>query len=131
MTDYQAYSAMLNAGIDMFMVSSAYGARAITEIFAEVKIGVQNNSFDMSRLNEAVTRIIAVKLSMGLVEQVKAQNIVAEPEITTIPEPLKATTEYEDSLTAVRESLVLLKNTDNVLPVTNIKSGIEYVVLVG
>ena len=81
MTDYEAYSAMLNAGIDMFMVSSAYGARAITEIFAEVKIGVQNNTFDMSRLNEAVTRIIAVKMSMGLVEQVKAQNILTEEDI--------------------------------------------------
>jgi hypothetical protein len=30
MTDYEAYSAMINAGIDMFMVPSAYGIRAIT-----------------------------------------------------------------------------------------------------
>ena len=30
MTDYEAYSAMLNAGVDMFMVSSDYGVRAIT-----------------------------------------------------------------------------------------------------
>lgn len=51
MTDYEAYSAILNAGIDMFMVPSAYGVRAITEIFAEVKIGIHNNSFDISRLN--------------------------------------------------------------------------------
>ena len=81
MTDYQAYSAILNAGIDMFMVPSAYGVKAITEIFAEVRIGIHNNSFDISRLNEAVTRIIAVKLSMGLVEQIKSHHIITEQEI--------------------------------------------------
>lgn len=42
---------MLNAGIDVFMVPAAYGVRAITEIFSEVKIGMQNNTFDISRLN--------------------------------------------------------------------------------
>lgn len=78
MTDYEAYSAILNAGIDMFMVPSAYGVRAITEIFAEVKIGIHNNSFDISRLNEAVTRIVAVKMSMGLVEQIKSHHIITE-----------------------------------------------------
>lgn len=44
---------------------------------------------------------------------------------------MKVTTEYQDSLTAVKESLVLLKNANNTLPVTNLKSSIEYVVLVG
>ena len=39
--------------------------------------------------------------------------------------------EYQDSLTAVRESLVLLKNNQNVLPATALKSSIKYVVLVG
>lgn len=76
MTDYEAYAAILNAGIDMFMVPSAYGVRAISEIFAEVKIGMHNNSFDISRLNEAVTRIVAVKMAMGLVEQVKSNHII-------------------------------------------------------
>lgn len=40
-----------------------------------------------------------------------------------------ATTEYEDSLQAVHESLVLLKNNNNTLPLK--PSTLEYVVLVG
>lgn len=42
--------------------------------------------------------------------------------------PVSATTEYEDSLQAVHESLVLLKNA-NILPIK--PAGLEYVVLVG
>lgn len=96
MTDYEAYSAILNAGIDMFMVPSAYGARAITEIFSEVSIGIHNNSFDISRLNEAVTRIIAVKMSMGLVQEVKSHHIITEEDapIPEVPQPVKGSSEY-------------------------------------
>lgn len=50
-----------------------------------------------------------------------------EPVTPQQPE-VHATTEYEDSLTAVHESLVLLKN-NAVLPVD--ASTLEYVVLVG
>lgn len=42
---------------------------------------------------------------------------------------VSATSEYEDSLQAVHESLVLLKNANNVLPLQ--VSNLEYVVLVG
>lgn len=41
-------------------------------------------------------------------------------------------TEYQDALQAARESLVLLKNDNKLLPVKGIKNGtIQYVVLVG
>lgn len=36
-----------------------------------------------------------------------------------------------DSLNAVHESLVLIKNTNNILPVRNLRTGIENVILVG
>jgi hypothetical protein len=39
--------------------------------------------------------------------------------------------EYQDSLAAVRESLVLLKNNFNFLPATNLRTSIRYVVLLG
>lgn len=39
--------------------------------------------------------------------------------------------EYQDSLDAVHESIVLLKNSNNLLPTENIVSTIKYVILVG
>lgn len=70
---------------------------------------------------------------MGLVEQIKSHHIITEQEIPKNIEiqEIKGTNEYEDSLTSVRQSLVLLKNNNNALPVNDIRSRIEHIVLVG
>lgn len=49
-----------------------------------------------------------------------------------MPQPPESSggNEYIDSLTAVRESLVVLKNS-NVLPVKALTESIKYVILVG
>ena len=77
-------------------------------------------------MNDAVARIISVKLALGVTKEVKSSLLSKDEEVKE-PAP-KLTTEYEDSLTAVHESLVLLKN-NAVLPFD--PSALEYVVLVG
>jgi len=37
------------------------------EYISFVKMGLQNNTITMDRLNDAVARIIAVKLSLGII----------------------------------------------------------------
>lgn len=58
---------------------------------------------------------MSVKLALGMCTQVKT-NILTEEDIPMSPPPVHATSEYEDSLQAVHESLVLLKN-NGVIPV--------------
>jgi beta-glucosidase-like glycosyl hydrolase len=72
MTDYEACSSMFNAGIDMFMLPGFLGSKAIPQYISNVKISIQNNTLDISRIDDAVTKIIAVKLSMGVAELVKS-----------------------------------------------------------
>lgn len=78
-------------------------------------------------MNDAVARIISVKLALGVAKQVKS-SVLSQDEEVKEPAP-KLTTEYEDSLTAVHESLVLLKNSNSALPID--PNALEYVVLVG
>lgn len=112
---------MLNAGIDMMMMSSRAGYETYS---TGIKIGLKNNTITMDRLNDAVARILAVKIALG-VAKVKS-NVREAP----APQPpVSATSEYEDSLQAVHESLVLLKNENKVLPLNT--DSLEYIVLVG
>jgi len=54
---------MLNAGVDMQMMSSRGGY----EVYAQaIKIGLKNNTITMDRLNDAVARIMAVKIALGV-----------------------------------------------------------------
>jgi beta-glucosidase len=70
-------------------------------------------------------------MAMGLIQSTSADAETIEQQVT--PQVPEASTgnEYLDSLNAVHESLVLLKNTNNYVPVRNIKSTIENVILVG
>ena len=60
---------MINAGVDMFMVSK----KAMVErFFKHVKKLVSHGYVPESRLHDAVTRILTVKMSMGLVEKLQS-----------------------------------------------------------
>ncbi len=65
----------------------------------------------MERLDEAVERILAVKLAFGLVKKGWFEH---EDHIQSkqFKQPLHKTSEYEDALTAAHQSMVLLKNQD-------------------
>jgi beta-glucosidase-like glycosyl hydrolase len=60
---------MMNAGVDMLMISShqnIFGS-LVERLIKEGKKNVEKGHVLEQRLEEAVTRILAVKLAMGLV----------------------------------------------------------------
>ena len=55
-----------------------------------------------------------------------------QKEVPEIQHPTTSGNEYNDALQAARESLVLLKNDNKLLPIKGLKTGtLEYIVLVG
>jgi beta-glucosidase len=64
-----AYSLMVNAGIDMFMISSHKGfvTSPLERLIKDAKRAVLREYVLLERLEEAVVRILAVKMAMGLV----------------------------------------------------------------
>lgn len=92
----------INAGIDMSMVPSDYS-------FADYTIElVKEKKIPMTRIDDAVRRILRVKFELGLFENPmpseSAKNNFGKAEYA------------QYSLEAARESLVLLKNQNNILP---------------
>lgn len=90
------------AGIDMSMVPSDYSfADLLTQL-------VKEGAVPMSRIDEAVRRILRVKYQVGLFKN-------AVPDDTT-SQRVGTAASRAVSLQAARESIVLLKNDANVLP---------------
>jgi beta-glucosidase len=92
----------VNAGIDMSMVPNDYS-------FADHLIAlVKEKKVPMTRIDEAVRRILKVKYDLGLFEDPmrgrSARANFGRPEYAQV------------SLQAARESIVLLKNENNILP---------------
>ncbi|MFN0022789.1 MAG: glycoside hydrolase family 3 protein [Parvularculaceae bacterium] len=99
-------AAALNAGVDMIMVPAAW-SDFIRNTIKQVKSG----DISEARLDDAVRRILRVKLRAGLFEKGRpsAQPLAGATALMGHPDHRAL------ARRAVRESLVLLKN-DNVLP---------------
>lgn len=95
----------INAGIDMIMVPDDW-KQFIPATMEDVRAG----RIPMSRIDDAVTRIIRVKLKSGLFDASPATG--PHPAASVIDAPQIRDLARE----AVRKSLVLLKNDGNVLP---------------
>ncbi|MBC3873568.1 glycoside hydrolase family 3 C-terminal domain-containing protein [Undibacterium sp. LX15W] len=95
----------INAGIDMVMVPDNWKS-FIANTIAQVERG----EIPMARIDDAVSRILRVKLRAGLFGKKPSDNQYAGKQ-----EALQA---RDIARQAVRESLVLLKNNDSVLPLT-------------
>ncbi|CAM8968711.1 unnamed protein product [Rhodiola kirilowii] len=97
----------VNAGIDMIMVPLNY-----TEFIDDLTILVKSNEVPMTRIDDAVRRILRVKFTMGLFENPMADY--------SLINQLGSQEHRELAREAVRKSLVLLKNgnsaEDPVLP---------------
>ncbi|GAB4859894.1 hypothetical protein Ancab_011375 [Ancistrocladus abbreviatus] len=91
----------VNAGIDMIM-----GPKNHTEIIGTLTDLVKKNAVSMSRIDDAVRRILRVKFMMGLFE-----NPVAD---LSMVEYIGSQAHRDLAREAVRKSLVLLKNGKNV-----------------
>jgi beta-glucosidase len=99
----------INAGIDMFMVPQDWKA-IINNTIGQVKAG----EISMERINDAVTRILRVKLRARLFERGAplTRKHAADAKL------IGSTKHREIARQAVRESLVLLKNNNKTLPLT-------------
>ncbi|GFZ09299.1 glycosyl hydrolase family protein [Actinidia rufa] len=87
----------IQAGIDMVMIASRY-----KEFIAGLTLLVKNNFIPMSRIDDAVKRILRVKFTMGLFESPYADN--------SFVNYLGSQEHRELAREAVRKTLVLLKN---------------------
>lgn len=109
--------AAINAGIDMIMVPK-YWKETLENTLGHVR----NGDIPMERIDDAVRRILRVKIRAGLFEkpapskrQVASKSYVGHPEHRAIARE------------AVRKSLVLLKNENALLPL----SGDQHVLVTG
>ncbi len=109
---HQAVVTAINAGIDMVMVPSAY-QRFITTLTQAVEAG----EVPQARIDDAVRRILRVKFELGLFE-----HPMRERELL----PLVGAEEHRAlAREAVAQSLVLLKNAHQALPLAKDVSSIN------
>ncbi|WP_322820148.1 glycoside hydrolase family 3 protein [Chloroflexus sp.] len=102
--DYdQAVITAINAGIDMNMVP--YDAH---RFIASLTRAVERGAVSEERIDDAVRRILTVKFAMGLFEQPFAH--------TALSDQIGSAQHRQLARTAVAQSLVLLKNDANLLP---------------
>lgn len=110
-SDWKAYSRfggndIINAGVDVVMAVDG----DLDDFQKGVKKGVETDSIKISRIDDAVRRILRQKYRLGLFEN-------PFPDSTLIAE-IGAKKHREIAKQAVRESLVLLKNEEQVLPIS-------------
>jgi beta-glucosidase len=106
--DYKAsIEISINAGMDMAMVPSAY-----REFIKNLKELVNEDRVPMSRIDDAVLRILRVKFAMGLMDRGRSQ--LAD---RSLHRTFGSPEHREVAREAVRKSLVLLKNENNALPI--------------
>ena len=97
----------INAGIDMVMVSGQ--AQPYKKFMRLLKESVEEGSISMDRIDDAVQRILKVKLRNGLFESPLVENNA----LSTIG----SDDHRKIARQAVRESVVLLKN-ENIIPIS-------------
>tara|TARA_R110001583_G_C5665063_1_gene409998 strand:+ start:3300 stop:5123 length:1824 start_codon:yes stop_codon:yes gene_type:complete len=109
-TDWKGYSRfgendIINAGVDMVMAVDGD-----LDVFQNgLKKGIESGYVSMERVNDAVKRILRQKFRLGLFEH-------PFPEASLIEE-IGCPAHRDKARQAVRESLVLLKHQNNVLPI--------------
>ncbi|MFQ3196325.1 MAG: beta-glucosidase [Paraglaciecola sp.] len=98
----------INAGLDIFMVPTGAWKPLMENTINQVKSGV----IPQSRLDDAVSRILRVKIRAGLLDNPSPENraLAGKKDIIGAPEHRAIARQ------AVRESLVLLKNAKQLLP---------------
>jgi beta-glucosidase len=98
----------INAGMDMAMVPTRY-----RDFFNDLKELVAEGRVPMSRIDDAVTRILRVKFAMGLMDKCRSQ--LADRKLqSAFGSPKHRALARE----AVRKSVVLLKNEHGTLPIS-------------
>jgi beta-glucosidase len=108
-SDYKKSIAIaMNAGMDMGMVPNRYA-----QFFDNLKLLAQEGTVPMSRVDDAVTRILRVKCAMGLLDKDRSQ--LAD---RSLWDKFGVAEHRAVARGAVRQSLVLLKNENHTLPLS-------------
>jgi beta-glucosidase len=98
----------INAGMDMAMVPSGY-----RDFFNNLKELVEEGKVPMTRIDDAVTRILRVKFALGLMDESRSQKADR-----TLHKDFGSSEHRALARVAVRKSLVLLKNDGQTLPIS-------------
>ena len=98
----------INAGLDMFMAPDSW-----RELYDNTLLQVRSGEIPMARLDDAVRRILRVKFRSGLFEAGRPSTRAPAGNFKLLGSP----EHREVARQAVRESLVLLKNSNDVLPI--------------
>jgi beta-glucosidase len=108
-SDYkEAIAISINAGMDMAMVPKKY-----QEFFTLLKELVNEGKVPMSRIDDAVKRILRVKFAMGLMDKGRSQ--LAN---RSLHQTFGSSAHRQIARDCVRQSLVLLKNQKRTLPLS-------------
>lgn len=97
-----------NAGLDMYMVPTGAWKPLLENTIAQAEQGI----IPMSRIDDAVRRILRVKFRAGLFDKPSPAN----RQFSGKTELIGSKAHRDVAKQAVRESLVLLKNKNNILP---------------
>lgn len=100
----------VNAGLDVFMVPTAAWKPLYENTIAQVKSGL----ISQARIDDAVSRILRVKIRAGLFEKPSP----AKRPLSGKTELIGQASHRDVARQAVRESLVLLKNNQHLLPLS-------------
>lgn len=104
-----ACAAAINAGLDMFMAPDSWD-----ELYAATLEQVRSGEISTERLDEAVARVLRIKFRAGVFEAGRPSSRRHAGEYGLLGNPEHRAIARD----AVRKSLVLLKNEDNLLPLT-------------
>lgn len=102
---YRSTVTAINAGVDLVMLPFDY-----KPFINDVRAAVNNGDISMTRLDDAVSRILRVKFRLGLFDRPINQN----QDLSVIGSSAHRDLARE----AVRKSLVILKNNDHLLPLS-------------
>ncbi|MDT4966092.1 MAG: beta-glucosidase [Acidobacteriota bacterium] len=111
----EAIAMSINAGMDMVMVPKKY-----REFHGLLVALAKEGGVSQSRIDEAVMRILQVKIAMGLMD--KSRSVLADRKLHAA---FGSTEHRQVARQCVRESLVLLKNERRILPLAKTATRIH------
>jgi beta-glucosidase len=101
----------INAGLDMIMIPNGPGKKNnFVEFINDLKDLVNENKVSLSRINDAVRRILRVKFEMGIFQHPYTDRALLKT--------VGSKEHREVARECVRQSLVLLKNDNKTLPLS-------------
>lgn len=107
----------INAGLDMMMLSHNNGAKRASDVAAALSALVTSGDIPLERIKDAVRRILTIKCEMGLLDA----DTTIDPSLTAAIGSAEHRAVARD---AVRQSMVVLKNDNNTLPLPKTLSKI-------